>query len=175
MQELPCGSDNQRRIMKYIFLFAAMFSSTMALSQGQDVLTKKEQKFASGIFGGEPLAERLNTPERVYLMKKQGSRIGYLMSTSAKGKYEYFDYAIAYASDFKVLGLSILVYRSSHGAAISQKGWLSQFKGYSGEKLTLGKDVDAIAGATISAAALLKDLERTYKLMNQLKTEGIIK
>ena len=161
--------------MKYIFLFAAIISSNLALSKDQDLLTKKEQKFASRVFGGEALAERLNTPERVYLMKKQNSLIGYFMSTSARGRYDYFDYAIAYDLDFSILGLSILVYRSSHGAAISQKGWLSQFDGYAGEGWTLGKEVDAIAGATVSATSLLKDLERTYKLMNQLKMEGVIK
>lgn len=162
------------RIMRLIFLFATMFSFTWVLSQDHDLLTKKEQKFASRIFEGEPSAERLDTPDRVYLVKKQDAILGYLLTTSSKGRYDYFDYVVAYTPDFSVLGLSILIYRSSHGAAICQKGWLRQFEGYAGEELRLGKEIDAVAGATISATSLLKDLERAHQLMISLKEQGII-
>lgn len=160
--------------VRIIFLFVAMFSFTCALAQDQDLLTKKEQKFAARIFKGEPLAERLNHPDRVYVMKQQDSVLGYVMSTSAKGRYDYFDYAVAYAPDLSVLGLSILVYRSSQGAAICQKGWLSQFEGYAGEELRLGKEIDAVAGATISATSLVRDMKRAHQRMILLKEEGII-
>ena len=160
--------------MRLIFLIAAMFSFTWTLSQDHDLLTKKEQKFASRIFEGETSAERLDAPERVYLVKKQDAILGYLLTTSSKGRYDYFDYVVAYAPDFSVLGLSILVYRSSHGAAICQKGWLRQFEGYAGEELTLGKEIDAVAGATISATSIVMDMKRTHQLMIDLKEEGII-
>lgn len=160
--------------MKLIFLIAAMFSFTWTLSQDNDLLTKKEQKFASRIFESELYAEKLNTPDRVYLMTNQDILAGYLLMTSAKGRYDYFDYIVAYAPDLSVLGLSILVYRSSHGAAICQKGWLGQFEGYAGEELTLGKDIDAVAGATISATSIVKDMKRTHQLMIDLKEEGVI-
>jgi Na+-translocating ferredoxin:NAD+ oxidoreductase RnfG subunit len=160
--------------IRLIFLFAAMFCFTWALSQDPNPLSKKEQKFASRIFEGEPLAERLNIPDRVYLMKKQDTVLGYLLSTSAKGRYDYFDYTVAYATDFSVMGLSILVYRSSHGAAICQKGWLRQFEGYAGEEMTLGKEIDAVAGATLSATSLVKDMKRVHQRMILLKEEGII-
>jgi Na+-translocating ferredoxin:NAD+ oxidoreductase RnfG subunit len=160
--------------MRLLILFTALFSLTSFLSQDQDPLTKKEQKFISRIFEGEPFAERLSIPDRIYLMKEQDVVVGYLLTSSAKGRYDYFDYTVAYAPDYSVLGLSILVYRSSHGAAICQKGWLSQFEGYAGEELTLGKDIDAVAGATISATSLIMDLERAHQYMIQLKEEGLI-
>jgi len=171
----------------YVFIYLCSFS--WALSQGQDPdqLSKKEQKFANKIFEGEPDAELLLIPDRdsangglymkgdrLFLLKRQNIHLGYLLTTKALGRYEYFDYMIAYAPDLSVMGLKILNYRSSHGAAICQKAWLGQFEGYSGQKLTLGKDIDAIAGATISAGSMVKDMTRCYQLMFSMKEEGII-
>lgn len=173
--------------IRLILLFFLLGSFSWALSQDPAQLTKKEQKFASRVFEGEPAAELLIFPhqdaaledlfmdgDRVYLLSRQDLVMGYLLSTRAMGRYDYFDYIIAYAPDLSVIELSILVYRSDHGAAICQKGWLGQFKAYSGEELTLGKDIDAIAGATISATSIVRDMKRSYQLMVGLKEAGII-
>jgi Na+-translocating ferredoxin:NAD+ oxidoreductase RnfG subunit len=112
--------------------------------------------------------------DRIYLLRQQDIVLGYLLSTRAMGRYDYFDYLLAFAPDFSVLGITITVYRSSHGAAICQKKWLSQFEAYGGEELTLGKDIDAVAGATISATAMVKDMKRCYQLMISLKEEDFI-
>lgn len=174
---------------RLICLFIYLCSFSWALLQGQDPdqLSKKELKFTNKIFEGEPEAEVLAVPDldsangglylkgdRLFLLKRQNVTLGYLLTTRALGRYEYFDYIVAYAPDLSVMGLNILNYRSSHGAAICQKSWLGQFEGYSGQKLTLGKDIDAIAGATISAGSMVKDMKRCYQLMVSLKEEGII-
>jgi Na+-translocating ferredoxin:NAD+ oxidoreductase RnfG subunit len=173
--------------MRLLFVLFSVFSFSWASSQDHNLLTKKEAKFVSGIFQEGSTAEALMLPDqntaltgslpngdRVYLLRQQDLMLGYLLSTRAKGRYEYFDYLLAYAPDFSVLGLTITVYRSSHGAAICQKKWLSQFEAYAGEELTLGKEIDAVAGATISATALVKDMKRCYQLMIRLKEEGLI-
>jgi Na+-translocating ferredoxin:NAD+ oxidoreductase RnfG subunit len=116
----------------------------------------------------------LQDGDRAFLLRHQDLVVGYLLSTRAMGRYEYFDYLLAFAPDFTVQGLTVTVYRSTHGAAICQKKWLSQFEAYAGEELTLGKDIDAVAGATISATALVKDMKRCYKLMISLKEEDYI-
>ena len=70
--------------------------------------------------------------------------------------------------------MMILVYRSTHGAAVCSKKWLKQFNGYSGGKLELGKDIDSVSGATISATSLVKDVERCILLMVALKNAEVI-
>ena len=110
----------------------------------------------------------------VYLIKQQDLVLGYLLSTRAKGRFDYFDYLLAYAPDLSVKGLTVTVYRSLHGAAICQKRWLSQFEGYAGEELTLEKEIDAVAGATISATSMVKDMKRCYQIMINLKEGGMI-
>jgi hypothetical protein len=173
--------------MRYISLIFCLVSFSWAFSQDHNLLTKKEAKFVSRTFQEGSTAEALMIPDkdsaiagshldgdRVYLLRQQDMVLGYLLSTRAMGRFEYFDYLLAFAPDFSVLGLTITVYRSSHGAAICQKKWLSQFEAYAGEELTLGKEIDAVAGATISATAIVKDMKRCYQLMISLKEEGIM-
>ena len=62
----------------------------------------------------------------------------------------------------------VTTYRSSHGAGICSKGWLKQFRGYHGEEIRLGKEIDSISGATISASSLVEDIQRGYKQMEEL-------
>ena len=112
--------------------------------------------------------------DRVFLLGQQDQPNAYLLSTRAMGRYEYFDYLIAYDKDFSVLDVTVTTYRSSHGAAICQKKWLRQFAGYSGEELSLGKDIDSISGATISAGSMVKDMGRCHGLMRSLMEAGII-
>lgn len=173
--------------MKFISIIFFLVNFTLVFSQEHVDLTKKEHKFVQAVFQEGLTAEAivltdqdlalagsLREGDRFYLLRQEDVLCGYLLSTRALGRYDYFDYLLAYAPDLSVRGLTITVYRSSHGAAICQKKWLSQFEAYAGEELTLGKEIDAVAGATISATSLVKDIKRCYQLMITLKEEGII-
>jgi len=173
--------------MRLILLIFCLLNFSWALSQEHIPLTKKEEKFINGMFKegltaeaviipdqGSAGAELLKDGDRIYVLRQQNLVQGYLLSTQAKGRYDYFDYLLAYAPDLSVKGLTVTVYRSLHGAAICQKRWLSQFEGYAGEDLTLGKEIDAVAGATFSATSLVKDVKRGYQIMISLKEEGMI-
>jgi hypothetical protein len=173
--------------MKFISLIFFLVNFTLLFSQEHVDLTKKEQKFVNLMFQegltaeaivltdqGLALSGSLREGDRFYLLRQEDVLHGYMLSTRALGRYDYFDYLLAYAPDLSVRGLTITVYRSSHGAAICQKKWLSQFEAYAGEELTLGKEIDAVAGATISATSLVKDINRCYQLAITLKEERII-
>ncbi len=80
---------------------------------------------------------------------------------------EYFDYFIIFNSEKVVESVRVYNYQATHGQEVSSPGWLRQFIGYAGKKsLTVGNEIDAISGATISADAITTDL--------QLRTRGII-
>jgi Na+-translocating ferredoxin:NAD+ oxidoreductase RnfG subunit len=173
--------------MRLLFVLFCVFSFSWVLAQDHNHLTKKEAKFVSKIFQegssaealmitdqNTEITESLQDGDRAFLLRHQDLVLGYLLSTRAMGRFEYFDYLLAFAPDFSVLGLTVTVYRSSHGAAICQKKWLSQFEAYAGEELTLGKEIDAVTGATISATALVNDMKRCYQLMISLKEEDFI-
>lgn len=73
---------------------------------------------------------------------------------------EYFDYFIIFDINKSIRVVKVFNYQASHGHEITNKGWLKQFAGFNGNQaLSLGKNVDAISGATISADAIVSDIQ----------------
>jgi Na+-translocating ferredoxin:NAD+ oxidoreductase RnfG subunit len=82
---------------------------------------------------------------------------------------DFFDYFILYDENLVINKVQILQYQSSHGEMISSPGWLKQFKGYSKSKsLEVGKQVDAISGATISVNNLTWDIKQKTLLLSEI-------
>ena len=106
--------------------------------------------------------------DQPFAIENSEGNLGYVFSTSAKGRYDYFDYSIIYSKDLSVMAVLVTTYRSSHGAGICSKGWLKQFKGYQGEEISLGKEIDSISGATLSATSMVEDMKRCYFLMEEI-------
>lgn len=73
--------------------------------------------------------------------------------------FEHFEYFILFDATGRVILTGIHNYQASHGQEISSRGWLRQFRGHqAGRALEVGKQVDAIAGATISVYAITDDI-----------------
>ncbi|MEW5845112.1 MAG: FMN-binding protein [Bacteroidota bacterium] len=79
---------------------------------------------------------------------------------------EFFDYFILFDSSGKILSVQVFNYEATHGQEITLKSWLNQFVGYNGsKKLTVGKEIDAISGATTSVYSITNDIvDKTAKL-----------
>lgn len=100
-------------------------------------------------------------------------RVNTVRSAASTGKTgessEYFDYFILYDSDRKVLLVKITNYQSSHGEMISSPGWLKKFVGYSANKpLEIGRQVDAISGATISVNNITFDIKQKTHILAEI-------
>ena len=81
---------------------------------------------------------------------------------------EYFDYFILYDAAGTVRLIKVFNCQTSHGQEITATSWLKQFKDYTGKTdLIIGKNVDAISGATISVDAITLDIEHKTKLLQQ--------
>lgn len=85
---------------------------------------------------------------------------------------EYFDYFIIYDQDVSIKYINIFNYQATHGQEITANGWLKQFFDYNGtSNLNIGKNIDAISGATISVYAITFDIENvTYNLKKLVLT-----
>jgi hypothetical protein len=116
-------------------------------------------------------SEFLHPGDCIFRITSQEEIQGYLLSTSAKGRFDHFDYSVIFSEDKAVLQVIVTVYRSSQGAAICQKNWLSQFEGYKGGGLELGSDIDAVSGGTISATSMVKDIQRCHLLISSLELD----
>ena len=86
---------------------------------------------------------------------------------------EYFDYFILFNKSKTVQRVKVFNYQATHGQEVSASGWLKQFIGFDGKKsLTVGKDIDAISGATISVYGITLDVQDKTSLIQQLVRIG---
>lgn len=101
---------------------------------------------------------------RVATVRSAGSQ-----ARSASSSSEYFDYYIVYDPQLVVQQVKILRYQASHGQMISAPSWLKQFRGYKpGQPLEVGRQVDAISGATISVNSITFDIRKNSSILKQL-------
>lgn len=89
------------------------------------------------------------------------------------GGFEYFDYYVTFDSMGVVLHVRVFNYQSTHGYGITSKRWLQQFSGYQGtDSLVVGRNIDGMSGATVSAHAITSDLQkRVRRLKNWLNND----
>lgn len=173
--------------MKLITIILCLFCLTKISAEDPGLPGKKERKEISRIFGDDTdyrkveisredscLTSYLKEGDAVFELVMDELVVGYLLSTQTRGRFDLFDYSVIFSEELTVLSMMILVYRSTHGTGVCSKSWLKQFKGYKGEELKLGKDIDSISGATLSASSLVKDIERCYQLMLMLKNRDVI-
>ena len=82
---------------------------------------------------------------------------------------EYFDYFILLDSTAKVELVKVFNYQATHGQEVTAKGWLKQFNGFDGtNNLEVGKNIDAISGATISVYAITCDVQIKTLILKKL-------
>lgn len=78
--------------------------------------------------------------------------LGVIFLLDVIGQSEPITFAVAISSTGVVQDVRVMVYREPHGAEIEDHRFHKQFVGKSSnDPITLGKDVDAISGATISS------------------------
>ncbi|MEA4935903.1 MAG: FMN-binding protein [Paludibacter sp.] len=88
---------------------------------------------------------------------------------NTKANAEYFDYFILYDEQKVVLQVRILDYQASHGEMISSPGWLKKFEGHKSSKpLEIGRQVDAISGATISVNKITFDIRQKTLILSEI-------
>lgn len=160
-----------------ITLLVFLLSGT-ALAEGTKLPHKKTIKAMEVHFQNSPetslmelsdqtlSSENLHKKDCLFTISEDGQVKGYLLSTSAIGRYDFFDYSIIYSKELVVLGVIVSAYRSTHGAGICQKKWLAQFQGYQGGPLKMGSDIDGISGGTLSASSMTADMQRCHLLIS---------
>ena len=104
------------------------------------------------------------------LLRKEGEMMGYLVISSALGRFEEFDFMMVYNAELILTDMNIMVYRSEHGYQVSTRGWLKQFLDHpSGTTHTYGQNIDAISGATFSGKSLTENVNRLNNLIGTLR------
>jgi hypothetical protein len=82
--------------------------------------------------------------------------------------FEYLDYLAIYDTSSTIIKVAIFNYQATHGHEVCHRGWLKQFIGYGGDtELSVGKNIDAISGATKSANAITADIQKITLLLRR--------
>jgi Na+-translocating ferredoxin:NAD+ oxidoreductase RnfG subunit len=108
----------------------------------------------------------------LFKVSKNDIQIGYVYLSKAKGRFDYFDYAILFNPNLEIDNVTVLVYRSDYGGEIASKNWLKQFLGMKNEQKQYGKDINAISGATLSGNSLTKGINEACEIINKLKEDS---
>lgn len=107
--------------------------------------------------------------ESLFKLENNKNHIGYLYVGKAPSKTDEFDYMVLFDAELNIIKSKVLIYREDYGNEIGSKRWLKQFTGKtSKDNLQYEKDIDAIAGATISARSM------TIAVNNLLNSIGVL-
>ncbi|MBN1985332.1 MAG: FMN-binding protein [Prolixibacteraceae bacterium] len=111
------------------------------------------------------------TAKFIYIGRVNSCRAGgcSIDESSVLGGFEYFDYFILFDRELTVQQIKVFNYQATKGQEITAKNWLKQFIGYkSGSDLQVGKQIDGISGATVSAHSLTADVVSKTKILEKI-------
>lgn len=82
---------------------------------------------------------------------------------------EYFDYYIFFDEGKSISQVRVINYQATHGEMVSSPGWLKKFVGHNRTKpLEVGRQIDAISGATISVNSITFDVRQKTHILSEI-------
>lgn len=111
--------------------------------------------------------------ELVYLVLKDGDLLGYAASVSTMGFGGEIELMVGVTAEGTVKGIKVVSHSETPGlgSRVDDEGYLSQYAGLGGN-LSIGSDVDAITGSTISSKAVLRGVNAALSAYSAIFTEN---
>jgi electron transport complex protein RnfG len=120
------------------------------------------------------LAQRLGyAPARdrytIFVATTQGKVDGYAVVDDEQGLHQPITFATRLSPRGAVERVEIMVYREPRGDEVRDPRFRKQFEGKTAQdSLRLGRDIDAVSGATVSSASLATGVHRAAVLVEEL-------
>lgn len=113
------------------------------------------------------LGEKLDKDEYIFYVAHSGPVVdGYGLFDREIGQHEYIDFATFFDPAGRVTRVEVVAYREPYGDAIRSHRFREQFVGKAaGSGFKPGKDIDIVSGATLSARAMAKAVQRATILL----------
>lgn len=146
-------------------IIAGLISFVYAITRGQYEanLSEEKRKAIMSIFGSSTLTyEALPAEEgTLYEVTDEGTPLGFCAEITSAGFGGDIQMMIGYDANGKILGVSIVSMSETPGlgSKVNESAFLGQFADKNAS-LTMGEDVDAISGATISSRAVTDGVNR---------------
>lgn len=144
-----------------VVLISLLLIFSGPLSMREEYMKAVDKNISAFLGVGELKHLSSNPGKEFYSFKStMGGNTATVVLSSAKGRYEIYDYMIIINPEYEIVDIKILKYRSEYGYEISNKGWLKQFYNKPGTRFEYRKNIDALSGATFSAQSLVNDINQ---------------
>jgi len=101
-----------------------------------------------------------------------GKLLGYGFVDDVRGKEQPITYITMIGVDGALADIEVLVYRESYGGEVRYDAFRKQFRGKKAtSQIQLGRDIQSVAGATISSRAITTGAKKIMILFDELKKE----
>ncbi|PJA95963.1 MAG: hypothetical protein CO129_08995 [Ignavibacteriales bacterium CG_4_9_14_3_um_filter_34_10] len=99
-------------------------------------------------------------------------QIKYAFIDNVYGKALPITFLVILSEEGKIEKVEIIKYREQYGSGVKNENWLSQFISFNSfSDFSIGKDVQGISGATISANSISRGVNKIVKLFEKIKSE----
>ena len=106
---------------------------------------------------------------QTWVIERGGGPIAYVVLLNVIGKEQPITFMVAVTPDGAVKGIEVLVYRESEGSGIRSSRFMGQFTGKTlAAPLIMGRDVQAISGATLSSRSTAYAAKKALALVEVL-------
>jgi Na+-translocating ferredoxin:NAD+ oxidoreductase RnfG subunit len=148
---------NQEQALKQMFPDAAKITPEVHVLTAEQVEAAKNElggKWTLYQAGGKADESKENDTATFYFATTDGKKTGAAMIEVQPGKWGPVKYIVAVDLAGKVTNLAVMSYVEQRGRPIATRRFLDQFVGKTAKSpITVGKDIDAVSGATISSRA----------------------
>jgi Na+-translocating ferredoxin:NAD+ oxidoreductase RnfG subunit len=122
----------------------------------------------------QKLGRRVDVAKYPYIeVRKQDEALGLVFILDVVGQSRPITFAVAIGPDGRIRDLQVMVYREPQGEQIQDARFRRQFAGKRAQDpVALGRDIDAISGATISSRAATYAAKKALGLWDVLRTRA---
>ena len=155
------------RLLVICLVVAAVVSLVNEVTKTRyaEIQKEEQQKAMASIFGS-PSVTVTGLGDGFYAVRQGEELLGYCVQVVTAGFGGDMTLMVGFRADQTLVGVQILSHSETPGlgARVSDASYLGQYAGKSGT-LTLGENVDAISGATISSRAVLAGVKEAQEIL----------
>ena len=111
-----------------------------------------------------------NQEFKIFTVFAHDKIIGWSVVLEEMGKIKPITFLVGIDTQDKVVGVYVLEYRDMFGSEIKRRSFLRQFPGKTADDpLVVGRDIDAVTGATISSQAATSAVRKSIQIIEELQ------
>ena len=148
--------------MKLISLLVGLLCTATSLvanpyKPNENDIKQAQAKIAQN-FPGEKIVLKAGPATNIFAVYQGKKLLGKAYFRILAPHGEDFTYFALLGSKREILSFGILMYSCSTGEEVTTPGWGKRLLGKKAKNLSIGKDVDAVSGGTMTVEAILDDL-----------------